>query len=209
MLRYRLALILLSLPLLLYTAWIAIRERNPRYFRERLGFTGSALRGGVWIHAASVGEVNAVMPLIQLLAERRPDLPISLSCNTPGGALVARKQLPPRAGLHFLPIDWHWATGHFLRGLSPRCALIMETELWPNLYTHCDRLNIPLIIINGRLSPRTMRANAWLRDLYRDCMSGCRAILTRSEQDSGRFIELGAEPDRVTQSIAPKSRNPL
>ncbi len=196
--RYRLLLILLALPLVIYTGWIALREKDFRYFRERLGFTTKATPGGIWVHAASVGEVVAVMPLIQLLAKTHPDTHLTLSTNTSSGALIARRQLPAQASLHFLPIDWGWASGKFLNAVSPRCALIMETELWPNIYNHCAVRNIPLLIINGRLSIRTMRAKPWLRRLYVGCFNATRAVLARSESDRERFIELGASAAKVT-----------
>lgn len=195
--RYNLLLRLLALPITLYTLWQAFREKDARYLRERLGFCRSVSgKRPIWLHAASVGEVNAALPLIGSLARHYPETPLLLTTTTPSGARMASAKLPSGVRHVYFPIDWRRSVQQFLTRQRPRCALIMETELWPNLYTHCNKLDVPLVIVNGRLSARTRKAQPWLRRLYTLCLQQATAVLTRSEQDRLGFIALGAPRER-------------
>lgn len=195
--RYRLLLMLLALPAITVTAWQAWQTRDIRFLRERLGFSHMQQRDGTWLHAASVGEVNAVMPLIRELRRRYPQKPVTLTTATPTGGAVAQQLLPASARHHYLPIDFSWASRRFIKNLQPNCALIMETELWPNLYRHCRQNDIPLLIINGRISEKTLNAPTWLRRLCPGVLANVSAILARSETDRERYISLGAAPDKT------------
>ena len=193
LLRYNLLLRLLTLPLAVYTLWRALRERDPRYLRERFGFCRTSTGNRpLWLHAASVGEVNAALPLLETLRRHSPDIPLLLTTTTPSGARMAAARLPPGVSHAYFPIDLRGAVRRFLNHHRPRCALVMETELWPNLYNRCGAQNIPLFIINGRLSARTRSARPWLRRLYSLCLQQVTAVLARSEQDRLGFIALGA-----------------
>lgn len=195
--RYTLLLGLLALPIGLYTLWQALRERETGYLWQRIGFYRKPVRRRVlWLHAASVGEVNAVLPLIKQLQENQPEQPLLLTTTTPSGARAARSKLPGGVEHAYFPIDWAGSVRRFLNTYRPRCALVMETELWPNLYHECFRRDIPLLIINGRLSARTAKAKPWLRRLYGFCLQRVTAVLTRSEQDRASFITLGAPRER-------------
>lgn len=198
-------MVLLAIPLGLYTLWQAIRYKNSYYLQERLGLfrTDIIKSHDVWIHAASVGEVNAVMPLIHHMKDECKNISIILTTTTPTGAQIARKKLPPEYSCYFLPIDWPYGIARFLGSMRPACALIMETELWPNLFQACNDRNIPITIINGRLSNRTMNAWPWMKDIYATVLASTHAILARSQTDHDRFISLGASPNttEVTGNI--------
>lgn len=196
--RYTLLTTLLAVPVLLHTLWQALRFRDARYFRERMGlYAGTTPCHSLWIHAASVGEVNAVMPLIHALQQRHPQLAITLTTSTPSGGSAARRQLPATARQHYLPFDWGFAVRNFLRYLQPNACLIMETELWPRLYQGCADRQIPITIINGRISPRTLRASPWMRELYAQTLRQVQHILARSDTDRARFIDLGANAETI------------
>ncbi|HKK05678.1 MAG TPA: 3-deoxy-D-manno-octulosonic acid transferase [Gammaproteobacteria bacterium] len=202
--QYTLLLRALALPLVLLTAWQAARRGGGwRYFRERLGWPPPTAPGGLWLHAASVGEVNALMPLIHALHQRHPELPLTLSTVTITGAAAARRGLPEGAQHRYLPIDWPGATRRFLRRLRPACGIIMETELWPRLYATCRRRGVKLVIVNARVSARTLNAGPWLRARYAEALGGVTAVLARSEADRTGFVTLGADPEhtRVTGNI--------
>jgi len=195
--RYHLLLTLFSLPAILFTAWQAWQQRDMRFLRERLSFIPNSHKGSIWIHAASVGEVNAVMPLIHALLKRYPDKQITLTTSTPTGGQVAQRQLPTGATHCYLPIDFNWASRRFINKLQPCCALIMETELWPHLYRHCVTSGAPLLIINGRLSEKTLDAPDWLRALCPHVLANVTTILARSEADRERYISLGAAANKI------------
>ncbi|MCW9088631.1 MAG: 3-deoxy-D-manno-octulosonic acid transferase [Gammaproteobacteria bacterium] len=210
--RYNWLLRLLALPITLYTLWQALKEREPGYLWQRLGiYRKPARRRVMWLHAASVGEVNAVLPLIKQLQQHQPEQPLLLTTATPSGARAARAKLPPGVGHAYFPIDWRRSVRGFLAAYRPRCALIMETELWPNLYCECAQREVPLLLINGRLSARTSRVRPWLRRLYTLCLQQVTAVLARSEQDRASFITLGAPRERcevignIKFSSAPRS----
>lgn len=196
--QYTLLLRLLSPVLVLLTLWQATRRGGRRYLAERLGLHRTRLpAGAVWVHAASVGEVNTVAPLVAALHQAEPERPILLTTVTPTGAQAAARRLGADIRHAYLPLDWPGAVRRFLRRSRPACALIMETEIWPQLYVACARAGVPITLINGRLSPRTLRAGGWLRARYAEALGRVRAVLARSEEDAGRFISLGAAPTRV------------
>lgn len=196
--RYRLLFTALAPLLLLHSLWQGYKNRDGRLARQRLGF-GLPQRSDrpLWLHMASVGEVNAAVPLIRELRRRHPQLPIAVSTVTPTGAAVAAQKLPGIT--HFyLPLDFSYATRRLIRALRPRCAIIMETELWPRLYHQCGKEQVPLLIVNGRLSQRTLNRPAWVHAFYRRALANVTRILARSAKDAERFIQLGAAPEQVS-----------
>ncbi|MEE9321708.1 MAG: glycosyltransferase N-terminal domain-containing protein [Granulosicoccus sp.] len=197
--RYRLLLRLLSPLIVLHAAWRSTRDGGWRYWQERLGMsakTPTSAAGGRWIHAASVGEVLTVMPLINALAEISNDR-ILVTTNTPTGASVLAKNTRDKVEHRYLPIDFPGAVQRFLDSEKPDSGWIMETEIWPWLYAHCQQRAIPLTIINGRLSPSTLtHANSWLAPVYRQALYHV-AVLARSDTDAYGFIKLGAKAQHV------------
>ncbi|MCG6887254.1 MAG: hypothetical protein LJE74_08605 [Proteobacteria bacterium] len=197
--RYSRLLGLLSLPAMFYTVWTAWRNRSNTYLRERLGLGGyPAGPFDIWLHAASVGEVNAVMPLIRLLGKRHPDLKLLLTVNTPSGHATACRTLPAQIPCHYLPIDWQFAVRRFLDRIRPRASLVVETELWPNLYLQAHYLGAPITIINGRISKRTSEAPMPIRQIYYRTLESVYAILARSAQDAEHFRNLAFNPDYLS-----------
>jgi len=198
LLKYNALLWALSLPLAILTVGQALRRGGWRYAMQRLGWSYPRFtQRPIWLHAASVGEVIAALPLIERLQARDSKTAILITTTTPTGAAVAAARLSTRVTHVYLPIDWRGAVRRFLRTTQPRCALIMETELWPNLYHRCNAAGIPLVLVNGRLSARTLRAGTWMRSVYRATLAKVDAVLARSETDGAAFIELGTPAPRV------------
>ncbi|MGD8569577.1 MAG: 3-deoxy-D-manno-octulosonic acid transferase [Gammaproteobacteria bacterium] len=203
LLRYRALLILLFPILFLYTIGQAFKARQWRYITQRCGF-GCVVPDTTtfWIHAASVGEVNAATPLIRALKQHYPQPGILLTTTTATGAQAAAKLITTHGTdsemTHcYLPLDYRFAVNRLLRRTSPRCVLVMETEIWPNLFSACRHYNIPLLTINGRLSQRTLQTTGWVKSLYRCVLRNSSLILTRSEQDTKNYVALGAAPEKV------------
>lgn len=202
-LRFLYTLILyLGTPLLLahagWTGW-----RNPAHWRrlpERFGFSTAVPQAGntVWLHAASVGEVEAAIPLIQAVRERYPTLPLVITTMTPTGAQHAEQRLEGQAVHRFLPYDLPSAVDRFLKRVGPRLALVMETELWPNLFEACGRQGVPIILVNARMSERSVVGYRRVAELTRATLSKVRAVAAQSRLDADRFISLGVEPSKVT-----------
>jgi 3-deoxy-D-manno-octulosonic-acid transferase len=181
-----------------YTLRVARHDRNARYFKQRLGYACPEMSTlPVWIHCASVGEVNTWLPLHQEFARRYPALHFVITTNTPTGAqIVARHTL--RNTTHvFLPMDTVSAVSRFYSRIKPRLALVMETELWPELYRQCQENNIPLIIVNARLSHKTRNVNDWVKQLYAMALQRVSLVLCRTQADAEAYIELGAAANKV------------
>jgi 3-deoxy-D-manno-octulosonic-acid transferase len=199
LLKYNALLWALSAPLTIFTIGQALRRGGWRYALQRLGWAYPRFsQRPIWLHAASVGEVIAALPLIERLQTRDSKALILITTATATGAAVAAARLPASVKHAYLPIDWRGAVRRFLRTTQPRCALIMETELWPNLYRGCNAADIPLVLVNGRLSARTLQAGTWMRSVYGATLACVDAVLARSETDRSAFVELGTPTDRVT-----------
>lgn len=197
---YRLLVRALTPLLLLHLVWRSHRDGQRTYLVERLGF--GARRSGVdsapiWIHAASVGEILTVLPLIEKLRQARPGLPILVTTNTPTGAAVLAAQNLTGVAHRYLPIDWPGAMTRFLDAERPRAGWIVETEIWPWLYALAQARGLPLTIINARLSPRTRaRTDGVLAETYRRALSMVR-VLARSDDDANAYRALGADNELI------------
>ena len=183
-------------------AWHSIAQarqtNNERMARQKLGkdFPQRDDRP-VWIHMASVGEVNAAYPLVLELRQRHPKLPIVVSTFTPTGAETAMAKFGTEIEHIFLPLDFNKAVNTFFQQINPRCAIVMETEIWPRLFYQCKLNDTPLLIANGRLSEKTINKPAWVRDIYRQTLQNIDQVLARSQTDADRFIKLGTAPNKV------------
>lgn len=198
LLRYRLILLLLFPLLVMYTLLQAVKFRSLRYALQRAGICPATPQVvDIWIHAASVGEVFAALPLIKRINDHYPDKQLLVTTTTPTGAGILHRQTFANVRHCFLPIDLAFAVSSFLAKSNPKCAIIMETEIWPNLFRLCHARNIPLVTVNGRLSARTLDARPWVKTLLRTALGYSSLILTRSDNDTKGFIALGADPGKV------------
>lgn len=176
-------------------------RHTPTYRRrwaERLGFAAAAAPGGVWLHAVSVGEVNAALPLIVALQEARPDLPLLVTTTTPTGSAHLRSRLGDSVAHCYLPYDLPGAVQRFLGRQRPRLGIILETELWPNLYATAQALQIPLLLVNARLSPRSARGYRRWPQLTRQTLARLAAVGAQTAADGERLLALGLPTGRLT-----------
>jgi len=193
----------LLLPLLLLH--LALRGlRNGGYLArwgERFGrFAPPPRRGGIVVHAASMGEVNAAAALIRALAARHPDLPLCVTTFTPTGSDRVRELFGDAAFHVYAPLDLPGAVRRFLDRVGPRLLVIMETEIWPNLYHQAAARGVPLMIANARISARSFGRYRRLRALTAEALGRASCIAAQSEGDADRLRALGAPPDRLTVS---------
>lgn len=198
MMIYRLLIVLLTPLLILVTLWHAIKFRDARFLRERLGFYAKYHgRQPLWIHAASVGEVIAIAPFAKAL-QQRSKRPIVITTCTPTGAAMVKQLFANDINHHYLPVDWHFACRRFMKRLRPRCGLIVETEIWPNLYRNGRRQGVPLLTINGRLSHKTLNTKGWQRKILRCALQNLTHVYARSVQDAEGFQQLGVDKNKIT-----------
>ena len=172
-------------------------RKNPAYlhrWNERFGwFRVPALHDPLWIHAVSVGETQAAAPLIHALMARWPERSIVVTTTTPTGSQRVRDLFGERVFHVYLPYDLPGAVTRFLDRVRPQLALIMETELWPNLFHQCAERRIPVVIANARLSPRSAAGYSRLGSLVRSTLADASLVAARDEADAARFRDLGAE----------------
>lgn len=198
---YSSALYLLLPTVWVYFAWRGLRE--PDYLRdwsERLGYIDELPADGIWIHAASVGEVVAAAPLIRTLRERYPDSPCLVTTVTPTGRQRARAALGEAVHVAYLPFDVPGAVRRFLRRTRPRLGILLEAELWPNLLHGCRLAGIPLLLANARLSESRAaryRGGLWGR-LIRDALLKIDRIAAVGETDAARFAALDVPEERIS-----------
>jgi len=193
-------LIVLSTPLvLLYFALRGLRDRAYLgRWRERFGFIPVDVRKhGIWVHAASVGEFNAARPLVRALLKTYPDIPLTVTTFTPTGSERVKRELLDRVAHFYIPIDMPGAVRRFLKRLQPGVIIVMETEIWPNLYLQSRLSNIPLMIANGRLSPRSVKRFQRFPGFAAEVMQSASWIGAQSSGDADRFISCGAKPGHV------------
>jgi len=172
----------------------AYRER----WHERLGFGQElAASGAIWVHAVSVGEVQAAAPVIRLLRETYPRRPLVITTTTPTGADQVMKLFGDQVIHTYVPYDLPDAVARFLHRSRPQLALIMETEVWPNLFHSCQRQGIPLLMINARMSEQSARGYRRLAALTRSTLNGVSAVAAQAEADAERLIALGVPQNRL------------
>jgi 3-deoxy-D-manno-octulosonic-acid transferase len=189
----------LAVPLVsLIMLWRGLRDRSYwTNFGERFGFGASLPPGSVWIHAVSVGEVQAAAALVTTLRERYPNISLVVTTLTPTGATRARTLFKDVAQVRYVPFDLPGAVRRFFKRVEPRLAVIFETELWPNLYHQCTRRRIPLVLASARISPRSVNRYRMLGSLIRKALSGGVVVAAQAEGDADRFRSLGADPERT------------
>src|SRR5215469_11071625 len=175
-----------------------LRDRSYwRNFGERFGF-GPPLAGfPIWVHAVSVGEVQAAAELVVALRDRYPEIPMVVTTFTPTGAARARALFRGAAEVRYLPFDLPGSVRRFLDRTRPRLAVIMETELWPNLYRQCRLRRMPLIIASARLSRRSISGYQSLGALFKETVAGGVVVAAQGEGDAERFRALGAAAERT------------
>lgn len=200
-LRYLYSLILtLALPFIFLRLYIkslkvpSYRSRWP----ERLGFFKStAAQGGIWIHAVSVGEVVATLPLINALQAQYPQLVITVTTTTATGSQRLKQSVGAKINHMFMPYDLGWALQRVFTKIKPCLLIVMETELWPNLLYKAQQNNVPVVIVNARISDRSLHGYARIRFLTKTMLQQIAKVFAQSQHDAERFVTLGLVPNKL------------
>ena len=196
---YNLCIHLVAPFALLSIAWRG--RRNPLYrgrLWERLGFVPrSGEAAPIWLHAVSVGEVQAATPLLRALQQRYPSQPLVVTTATPTGAQRVAALASAQLRHCYFPYDLPSAVRRFLDRTRPRLAIVLETEVWPNLLRECARRQIPVVVASARLSEKSVRRLGWAAGLFADVLGSNVTIATQSAADAQRFEQLGAARERL------------
>ncbi len=179
--------------------------RDRRYwsgFGERLGGAPPAFQptvpGGIWLHAVSVGEVISAVELLRQLREQFPSQRLYVSVTTVAGRQIAELRLKATCdGIFYAPVDLCWVVRRVLRRIRPQLVVVMETEIWPNLYREAKRFGCGLVVINGRISDKAFPRYLRLRGFFRAVLRWPDAILAQNRIAMERYLALGAPAARV------------
>lgn len=191
----------LLLPLIiLRLGWLIFR--NPDYrirWSERFGVvpwreTGPRL---IWIHAVSVGEVQAAVPLINRLLDTYHDDRLLVTTMTPTGAHTVQQRFGSAVLHRYMPYDLPFAVKRFIKRLQPAILIVMETEIWPNLFRHCRRQGIPVLLVNARVSARSAAGYARFPTLIQSTLTDVSLVAAQGEADAERLRALGADPGKT------------
>lgn len=200
---YDILVLLAGLGLLPYYLLRGVKYgKTRRGIRERLGFYPKdqlrrlAGKKVIWIHAVSVGETRAAMPLIRSLKKERPDYAVVLSHVTETGREIAAK-IPEVDLLLFFPFDLSCVVKRVLRKIKPDLIILIETEIWPNFVRHAQARQIPVGIANGRISDRSFPRYLWFTSFLKPLLENLAVCCMQSELDAGRIHTMGARLDRV------------
>ncbi|MCK4519623.1 MAG: hypothetical protein KAT96_00415 [Candidatus Omnitrophica bacterium] len=168
--------------------------------KEKLGLINlKARKESIWIQVVSVGEANLIGNLIKRLKETH-DCPIVISTTTLTGNRIARKKYSHLAEIIFFPFDLSFILGRVLKIIRPRIFIAVETEVWPNLFYRLKKKNIPIVIINGRISDKAFKQYRLIRFFMKDVLKSCCYVGTQNELYRERFIFLGASPEKIIVS---------
>jgi len=183
--------------------FLLIRGSLDGHFRERLGLLTSKLvppkgeRPRIWVHAVSVGEVKLARVIARVLQERKGDFSLVVSTTTLTGRQTAYREMPEDSIIMYNPLDLWWCVKRSLRRISPDLFIGLETEIWPNLLWGCKEFNIPAVLINGRISVRSIDHYRRLRFLMKDVLSAYALLSMISRADAERILSMGAARNKV------------
>ena len=175
-------------------------RKEPEYrqrWAERFGFIDPVPQGCIWVHAVSLGETRAAVPLIRALQERYPGKPLLVTTMTPTGSQQVRDSFGTRVFHVYLPYDLPAAVQRFLQHTQPCIGIIMETELWPNVLQACHTAGVPVVIANARLSARSSRGYKRIGKLIRPVLRTITLVAAQTQADADRFMALGAAPANI------------
>jgi 3-deoxy-D-manno-octulosonic-acid transferase len=187
-------LVILFLPSVLLTKGSRIHER----LGIRLPWSGRLRRRNIWIHALSVGEVVSSLPLIRALKRKYPEKDIVVSVTTSQGMEIARNELQEEVKkLITMPIDFWWSIHRMVAFTNPSLFVLVETDIWPGLIFRLKERGVRAILVNGRISPRTLMRYRCFRTFIRSVLNSFESCLMQSDLDKDRLLEIGLSEDSV------------
>ncbi|MES2788431.1 MAG: 3-deoxy-D-manno-octulosonic acid transferase [Planctomycetota bacterium] len=188
----------LAAPWLLYRR-IVLKKRLGDWRQKFLGSLPprNSTHPCIWLHAVSVGEVVQLGPVLEQLAARLPGHRFWITTTTTTGHEVAHKLYPQHTVCYF-PFDFSWSVARALQRVQPAAIILVELELWPNFIAAAKHRQIPVLLINGRVSDRSYRSYRWIRPLLRRILPQLQQIAVQNQTYADRLVDMGAKPGQVT-----------
>ncbi len=194
---YRCVFLAMFPVIVLYTVYRAVKDGGLTYFLQRLGFAESEISNPLWFHCASVGEINTAGALIEKFRKSFPHLPILISTTTPTGKRLLLDKKIENCRHAYFPLDYSFAVNRFLQIHKPQALLVMETEIWPEMFLRAGQTRIPVILFNARLSNKTLGSYKWLLNTYGSSLRSVLAVLAKSENEKNKFLQLGMDKQKL------------
>lgn len=166
-------------------------------WRDRMGLARIKTPCDIWIHASSVGEVNVIANLVNYIRAQRPELRLHITTMTSTGQANARKKFSKHSTTSFIPLDTPLAVAATLRKLKPRLLVIAETEIWPNLISQCHRRNVPIVLVNGRMTEKSSRQYLKLKSFFASILCRYDRFFFKTEDDAARYSLFGIDVSRT------------
>ena len=151
----------------------------------------------IWIHAVSVGEVKVASLLVKEIKKRHPNIKIFLTVSTLTGSRQLKKLYGNDLEHQYLPYDLNIFVKRFLSSIKPKCLILIETEIWPNLINNCVKQNIPIALLNGRLSEKSLKKYQRFETFFKKIFSQLSLVISQSQKDSDNFVIAGVIPQKV------------
>lgn len=198
---YSLAVIFAVIPLFLFWVLQYLRRKPAFNFHRLSRFSIYSPRGvnssDVLIHCVSVGEVNVAATLIRHLRKSVPDLAITVTTTTPTGAENVRSSMPNDIQHVYLPLDIGWFMSRLIKRVKPKKVLVVEVELWPNMIRQCNKLGVPVCLVNGRMTDKSARNYLKLKYLFNPMLRSLQLVCAQGERDFKNYLRLGMTKERL------------
>jgi 3-deoxy-D-manno-octulosonic-acid transferase len=175
------------------------KELRRKWVREKFGWLPE-MNDSLWVHAVSVGEVNAAIQLLRRLREKYPATPIALSTITDTGQKVASAKVPEGVRVVYLPFDINWILKRAFERVGPKLLIVIETELWPNFFRLAHDRNIPAMVLNGRISEKSSKGYRKISFFMKKVLSCVSEFDMQSDLDAERLRAIGADEKKVRMS---------
>ncbi len=186
-----------SLVLFIAGPFLLFKKKARAGLAQKLGFVAknlsenkSRLASCVWFHAVSVGELNAVLSLIRTFHEKYPHIPLVVSTTTATGQALAKEKFLGIAEVFYFPFDLPWITGKYLSLLKPRMVVISETEIWPGFSHQCKNRGVKLLVVNGRMSPKSFKSYFRHRNFFGPVLNCYDEIGVQSMEEAKRYSDV-------------------
>jgi 3-deoxy-D-manno-octulosonic-acid transferase len=180
-------------------AALLLRKKYRAGFREKCGMLKPRAGDGrpIWVHAVSVGEVMAAVPLMKEMKQRFPDVPLVVSTITETGNQTAHRNLKQADRIIYFPFDYPFIVRRVVRAVNPRVFIMLETEIWPNFLRELSRRSIPVLMISGRISERSFRNYKLFGFFFKQVLAQVSRLCMQTAEDAQRIIDIGAPQERV------------
>ena len=174
------------------------RNNNSNFIRQRLGLLSFEINNDtIWLHASSVGETKIALKLLKIFRERNLNDKIVITTTTKSSKSILDKSNQDFKH-YYLPFDFLFTMNRFIKAINPKICIIMETEIWPNMIQICAKQKTPIIIVNARLSKKTLNSNKIIKKIYANTLNLVNGIYCKSEREKEKYLLLGASQNKVS-----------